>query len=113
MELITQPPTSKAPPELFTGDAWWDVIHRGEEPSRARANLVRFALAARQVRRPVKVVLTHGQMVYTTPNIRQTYRSIPLDIHTPTWIRGPGNATAAFAVECAMDELATKPASTP
>ncbi|MGC5016533.1 hypothetical protein ACLQ2R_37695 [Streptosporangium sp. DT93] len=40
MQLITQPPTSKAPAEMFTGDAWWDVIHRGEEPSRARANMV-------------------------------------------------------------------------
>ncbi|MEU4700727.1 hypothetical protein [Nonomuraea dietziae] len=47
MQLITQPPTSKAPAEMFTGDAWWDVIYRGEEPSRARANMVRFSPGAR------------------------------------------------------------------
>jgi quercetin dioxygenase-like cupin family protein len=47
MELITQPPTSKAPAEMFTGDAWWDVIYQGREPSRARANIVRFAPGAR------------------------------------------------------------------
>ncbi|TYB62235.1 xanthine dehydrogenase family protein molybdopterin-binding subunit [Nonomuraea sp. PA05] len=124
---------------------------------RAWPHVTVAALAARQVRRPVKVVLTReqmysgtgfrpvteykltmgadqrgrltaavhdiraetstyedyrealtilGQMTYTTPNVRQTYRSIPLDISTPTWMRGPGNATAAFAIECAMDELA-------
>ncbi|MFI0444261.1 xanthine dehydrogenase family protein molybdopterin-binding subunit [Actinomadura sp. 6N118] len=115
------------------------------------------ALAARQVRRPVKVVLTRkqmytgtgfrpvteykltlgadqrgrvsaaihdiraetstyedyreglidvGRMTHATPHVRQTYRTLPLDINTPTWMRGPGPATAAFAIECAMDELA-------
>ncbi|MEO3868906.1 xanthine dehydrogenase family protein molybdopterin-binding subunit [Nonomuraea sp. B12E4] len=124
---------------------------------RAWPHVTIAALAARQVRRPVKVVLTRkqmytgtghrpvtdytltlaagqdgrltaavhdiraetstyedyrealtipGQMVYATPNVRQTYRSIPLDINTPTYMRGPGAATAAFAIECAMDELA-------
>lgn len=47
MQLIKQPPTSKAPADLFTGDVWWDVIYRGEEASRARANMVRFAPGAR------------------------------------------------------------------
>ncbi|MEU9157340.1 cupin domain-containing protein [Streptomyces sp. NPDC048417] len=45
---ITQPPaTMKLPAEMFTGDAWADVIYRGEDPSRARANMVRFAPGAR------------------------------------------------------------------
>jgi quercetin dioxygenase-like cupin family protein len=47
MEILKQPPTSKAPADLFTGDAWWDVIYAGEEPSRARANMVKFAPGAR------------------------------------------------------------------
>ncbi len=46
MELVKQQPTSKAPAEWFTGDVWWDVIHAGQEPSRMRANLVRFAPGA-------------------------------------------------------------------
>jgi quercetin dioxygenase-like cupin family protein len=37
----------KAPVDTFTGDAWFDVIVRGEEPSRVRASLVRFAPGAR------------------------------------------------------------------
>ena len=47
MELLATPPTAKLPGKWFTGDAWADVIHRGEEPSRVRANTVRFAPGAR------------------------------------------------------------------
>ncbi|MET7331239.1 cupin domain-containing protein [Nonomuraea sp. NPDC005650] len=47
MKILKQPPTAKLPAEWFTGDAWADVIYRGEEPSRARANLVKFAPGAR------------------------------------------------------------------
>jgi quercetin dioxygenase-like cupin family protein len=37
-------PTVKAPAETFTGDAWFDVIARGD---RVRVNTVRFAPGAR------------------------------------------------------------------
>jgi quercetin dioxygenase-like cupin family protein len=47
MKIVKQPPTAKLPAEWFTGDAWADVILRGEDPSRARANMVRFAPGAR------------------------------------------------------------------
>ena len=47
MEFLDAPPTSKAPAELFTGDVWWDVVYTGEEPSRMRANWVRFSPGAR------------------------------------------------------------------
>jgi quercetin dioxygenase-like cupin family protein len=42
-------PTVKAPGETFTGDAWYDVIAAGQEPSRMRGNVVRFAPGARNV----------------------------------------------------------------
>ncbi|MFD6532108.1 cupin domain-containing protein [Streptomyces sp. NPDC060184] len=47
MELQTRPATRKLPEKMFTGDAWADVIYRGEEPSRTRANAVHFAPGAR------------------------------------------------------------------
>lgn len=47
MQILARPSTMKLPPESFTGDAWADVIHRGEQPSRLRTNLVRFAPGAR------------------------------------------------------------------
>ncbi|MGP4006946.1 xanthine dehydrogenase family protein molybdopterin-binding subunit [Streptomyces sp. 4N124] len=51
-------------------------------------------------------VLGIGQMLYTTPNVRQAHRSVPLDVNAATWMRGPGYATAAFPMESALDELA-------
>jgi xanthine dehydrogenase YagR molybdenum-binding subunit len=114
------------------------------------------AIAARQVGRPVKLVLTRRQMFHTTghrprtiqrvalgaepdgrlisfihdglgetsryeqftealtsvstfmyscPNVRTRYRLKPLDTGTPTHMRGPGEASGIFAIECAMDEL--------
>ena len=47
MEIRPKPPTQKAPPETFAGDAWLDPIVRGEPPSRVRVSMVRFAPGAR------------------------------------------------------------------
>jgi quercetin dioxygenase-like cupin family protein len=47
MQVITTPPTTQGPAELFTGTVHFDVIARGEEPSRMRVNTVRFAPCAR------------------------------------------------------------------
>ncbi|MET9871764.1 molybdopterin cofactor-binding domain-containing protein, partial [Streptomyces sp. NPDC006386] len=51
-------------------------------------------------------VMNPGQVLYATPHVRQAYRTVPLDVNTPTFMRGPGWSSAAFAVESAMDELA-------
>lgn len=47
MQKLTAPATAKGPSEIFTGDVWFDQLYRGEEPSRARVNAVRFAPFAR------------------------------------------------------------------
>jgi quercetin dioxygenase-like cupin family protein len=47
VQHLPKPSTGKAPAETFTGDAYIDLIVRGEEPSRARAALVHFAPGAR------------------------------------------------------------------
>ncbi|MBB2946314.1 xanthine dehydrogenase YagR molybdenum-binding subunit [Actinoplanes lutulentus] len=51
-------------------------------------------------------VLVPGRMLYTTPNVTQSHRTVPLDVNTPTPMRGPGYSTAAFPIESAVDELA-------
>lgn len=51
-------------------------------------------------------VMGQGQMLYSTPHVRQAYQTVPLDVNAPIWMRGPGHATSAFAIESAMDELA-------
>ncbi len=115
------------------------------------------AFAARQMRRPVKLVLTRKQMysgigyrptsrqrmaigadqsgtisamihegrtetakydlyedgltgnprfLYRVPDMRSTYRVVPLDVNLPTYMRGPGAVTGTFALESGMDDLA-------
>src|SRR6478609_1123781 len=65
MEFAPKQPTVKAPAETFTGDAWYDVIVRGEPPSRVRVNVVRFAPGARNNWHAHAV----GQTVHVTEGI--------------------------------------------
>ena len=122
-----------------------------------RSHTILAAIASRQVKRPVKVVLTRSQMytacghrsqtqqqltlgattegkltlinhvgtcktslfddfvepvgaatkmMYACPNLEIKYRLARINAATPTFMRGPGEATGMFALESAMDELA-------
>ncbi|NLR66220.1 xanthine dehydrogenase family protein molybdopterin-binding subunit [Chitinophaga varians] len=48
------------------------------------------------------------RMMYACPNVNTHYQLVPLNLSTPVWMRGPGEATGAFALESAIDELAHK-----
>lgn len=54
----------------------------------------------------VEALTSVTPMLYSCPNVRTRYRIAPMDIGTPTYMRGPGEATGIYALECAMDELA-------
>jgi quercetin dioxygenase-like cupin family protein len=47
VEFKPKQPSAKGPAAMFTGEVWFDSIAQGSEPSRLRANLVRFAPGAR------------------------------------------------------------------
>ena len=134
----------------FVGGAFGNGLHSWPHESAA-------IIAAKQVKRPVKLVLTREQMftmvgyrprtwqkiqmgatkdgkliainhhsigqtstyeeftestlmqtrmMYASPNVSTRYRLLPLNVATPIWMRGPGEATGAFALESAMDEMA-------
>lgn len=53
-------------------------------------------------------VLIMSRMMYDVPNVDTKYRIVPLNVSTPAPMRGPGEATGSFALECAMDELSYK-----
>jgi quercetin dioxygenase-like cupin family protein len=65
MEIRPKPPTTRAPAETFTGDAWLDVIVRGDAPSRVRVSTVRFAPGARNAWH----VHALGQTVHITEGV--------------------------------------------
>ncbi|ADB38213.1 xanthine dehydrogenase family protein molybdopterin-binding subunit [Spirosoma linguale] len=48
------------------------------------------------------------KFMYACPNVSTRYRIVRLDRSVPIWMRGPGEATGAFALESAMDEMAHK-----
>jgi hypothetical protein len=39
LEIQPTQPSAKGPAELFTGDVWFEVLAKGEEPSRMRVNM--------------------------------------------------------------------------
>jgi quercetin dioxygenase-like cupin family protein len=47
LEILSKQPSVKGPAQMFTGDVWFDVTIKGEEPSRVRVNTVRFTPGAR------------------------------------------------------------------
>ena len=53
----------------------------------------------------VEALTSNSGFMYSCPNVRTRYRLLPLDTGTPTWMRGPGEASGVFALECAVDEL--------
>jgi xanthine dehydrogenase YagR molybdenum-binding subunit len=53
-------------------------------------------------------VTSMTRFMYASANVNTRYRLLPLDIGSPIWMRGPGEATGAYALECAMDEIAYK-----
>jgi xanthine dehydrogenase YagR molybdenum-binding subunit len=48
----------------------------------------------------------YARIMYATPNLRTRHRIAALDVPTPRYMRGPGEAPGAFAIESALDELA-------
>ena len=46
-----------------------------------------------------------SKYMYASPNVTTRYKIVPLNLSTPTWMRGPGESTGSFALECAIDEM--------
>lgn len=133
----------------FVGGAFGNAL-------RSWHNLPAACIAAKKIKRPVKIVLTRPQMfsmvgyrpaswqkirigadstgkfvgiehaaisntsryeefregivnvsrfLYACDNVATDYKLLALDLSTPTWKRGPGEATGCFALESAIDEL--------
>lgn len=109
MKLQPKQPTAKAPADTFTGDAWLDVLVRGEEPSRIRVSVVRFAPGARNAWHAHAV----GQTVHVTDGVGliQSRGEKIIEIHPGDTIHTPagewhwhGAAPDRFMTHLAMWE---------
>jgi quercetin dioxygenase-like cupin family protein len=87
MEVRPGRPTTKASSDMFSGDAWYDVLARGEGPSRIRVSLVRFAPGARNAwhRHPM------GQTLHVTDGVGrcQARGAEPLEIRAGDTVYTP------------------------
>jgi len=50
--------------------------------------------------------MTTSQIMYACPNVQIVQRLAPINVATPTTMRGPGEHPGTFALESALDELA-------
>jgi xanthine dehydrogenase YagR molybdenum-binding subunit len=53
-----------------------------------------------------EALLNASRFLHSCPNVFTRHRLAPMNVHTPTWMRAPGEASGSFALEAAMDELA-------
>lgn len=53
-------------------------------------------------------IVNMTKFMYASEHVDTNYQVVPLDLGVPIWMRGPGEATGAFALESAIDELAYK-----
>jgi quercetin dioxygenase-like cupin family protein len=88
VQIQSKTASTKGAATSFSGDVWYDVIVRGEEPSRVRVNTVRFTPGARtawhahplgqtlhvtdglgliQTRGEKVLEIRHGDTIYTPP----------------------------------------------
>ena len=51
-------------------------------------------------------LLNATRFLHSCPNVYTRHRIARLSVHTPTYMRAPGESSGVFALECAMDELA-------
>ena len=53
-----------------------------------------------------EALLNASRFLHSCPNVHTRHRVARLNVHTPTYMRAPGEASGIFALESAMDELA-------
>jgi xanthine dehydrogenase YagR molybdenum-binding subunit len=53
-----------------------------------------------------EALVNASRFLHSCPNVYTRQRVAPMNVHTPTFMRAPGEASGVYALESAMDELA-------
>lgn len=53
-----------------------------------------------------EALLSATRFLHSCPNVYTRHRVARMSVHTPTYMRAPGESSGVYALECAMDELA-------
>jgi xanthine dehydrogenase YagR molybdenum-binding subunit len=97
--------------QMYTGTGYradtWQRVALGASRDGRLTGIIHEATAETSTyEQHVEALLNPTRLLHSCPNVRTRYRLVPLDVHTPNHMRGPGEASGIFALECALDELA-------
>ena len=87
----------------------WQKIGLGATADGKLTGLTHLAIAQTSAYETFTEGVTNAsKFLYACPNVNTDYKVVALDVATPSWMRGPGEATGCFALESAIDELSYK-----
>jgi len=97
-------------PQMFysTGyrPASWQKIRLGADSSGKLLGILHQAKNGTSIYENFNDGITRvSRLIYKLPNLKAEAAVVPLNLSTPTWMRGPGDCTGVFALESAVDEL--------
>jgi CO/xanthine dehydrogenase Mo-binding subunit len=96
---------------MYTGtgyrpDTWQRVALGASRDGRLTAIIHDGVAETSAYEQYVERLLEPTGFLHSCPHVATYCRLVPLDVHTPLYMRAPGVASGIFALECAMDELA-------
>lgn len=100
-------------PQMFTSvgyrPASWQDVKLGADKNGMFQGIIHKAMHSTSVYEKFNEGITRvTRLIYDIPNLKTESATVPLNLSTPTWMRGPGDCTGDFAVESSIDELSYK-----
>lgn len=97
-------------PQMFAATGYrpasWQRIKLGSDQSGNLSGILHQAKNETSVYENFNDGITRvTRLIYKFPNLKTEAANVPLNLSTPTWMRGPGDCTGVFALESAIDEL--------
>jgi xanthine dehydrogenase YagR molybdenum-binding subunit len=97
-------------PQMFAATGYrpasWQRIKLASDPSGNLSGILHQAKNETSVYENFNDGITRvTRLIYKFPNLKTEAANVPLNLSTPTWMRGPGDCTGVFALESAIDEL--------
>jgi xanthine dehydrogenase YagR molybdenum-binding subunit len=89
--------------------ATWQRVALGASPDGKLQAVVHEAVAeTSRFEDYSETVVNWSGLLYACDNVKLDHKVVQLDVYTPCDMRAPGAVWGAYALECAMDELAAK-----
>ncbi|TJZ51477.1 xanthine dehydrogenase family protein molybdopterin-binding subunit [Sphingobacterium olei] len=100
-------------PQMFTGTGYrpasWQKIKLGADASGKFLGIHHQAKNETSLYERFSDQITRvTRLIYNFDNLKTEDALVPLNLSAATWMRGPGDCTGDFAIECAIDELSYK-----